>query len=90
MKSFFYLLIFLMLASCATGSWQSREGSNSNLNIDTGYCKSSANSRYPIYICRNPFMCAPDETNKAISSITQNSATLKNCMYEKGYYYNEY
>ena len=79
-----------MLASCTTGTWKSRDGNNYNLSTDKGYCSSLANSRYPIYICRNPFMCAPDETNKAISSITQNSATLKNCMYEKGYYYSEY
>ena len=78
-----------MLTSCATGSWQSREGSNSNLNIDTGYCKSLAASRYPIYICRNPLMCAPEEFNKAIASVTQNEATFKNCMYTKGYYYRE-
>jgi len=30
-------------------------------------------------------MCAPDETSKVISSITENSAAYRNCMYGKGY-----
>ena len=90
MKNFFLFIgILLFLNSCTTGTWKSRDGNNYNLSTDTGYCKSLANSRYPIYICRNPLMCAPDETNKAISSITQNSATFKNCMYKSGYYYEE-
>ena len=74
-----------MLTSCATGSWQSREGSNSNLNIDTGYCKSLANSRYPIYICRNPLMCAPDEFAIAIDALSRNAAVNDRCMMQKGY-----
>ena len=42
-------------------------------------------SQYPGYICRNPLMCAPDETSKVISSIAENSAAYRNCMYGKGY-----
>jgi hypothetical protein len=30
-------------------------------------------------------MCAPDETSKVISSIAENSAAYRNCMYGKGY-----
>ena len=88
-KKIFYITILLFLTSCATGSWQSRSGSNSNLNIDTGYCKSLANAKYPIYICRMFTYCAPDETNKAISSLTQNAAAFDNCMYTRGYYYRQ-
>ena len=87
MKKFFYITILLILVSCATGTWEKRSGNTSNLKYDSGYCQSLANSRYPIYICRNPLMCAPDETNKAISSITQNTATFDNCMYTNGYFY---
>ena len=89
MKKIFYITILLFLTSCATGSWQSRSGSNSNLNVDTGYCKSLANVKYPIYICRMFTYCAPDETNKAISSLTQNAAAFNNCMYTKGYHYRQ-
>ena len=42
-------------------------------------------TRYPVYLCRNPLMCAPDETSKVISSIAENSAAFRNCMYGKGY-----
>ena len=87
MKNLFYLLIFFTVVACATGSWKSRDGNNYNLNIDTGYCQSLASSKYPIYICRNPLMCAPDETNRAIASMTQNKDTFDNCMYKRGYYY---
>jgi len=86
-KKIFFITIFLFLTSCTTGSWQSRSGDNSNLGFDSGYCQSLANSRYPIYICRNITWCAPDETSKAINSLTQNAATYDNCMYKKGYYY---
>ena len=87
MKKILLLLVLTLLASCATGSWQSRDGNNSDLSIDSGYCQSLANSRYPIYICRNITWCEPDETSKAINSLTQNHATYDNCMYKKGYYY---
>ena len=89
MKKIFYITILLFLTSCATGSWQSRSGNNSNLNIDAGYCKSLANVNYPIYICRMFTYCAPDETNRAISSLTQNAAAFNNCMYTKGYHYRQ-
>ena len=89
MKKIFYITILLFLASCATGTWEKRSGNNSNLRYDSGYCQSLANSRYPVYICRNPLMCAPDETNKVISSITQNTGTFDNCMYTKGYSYRQ-
>ena len=89
MSKFIGVLTFVLLIGCATGSWQSRSGSNSNLNIDTGYCKSLANAKYPIYICRMFTYCAPDETNKAISSLTQNAAAFDNCMYKRGYYYRQ-
>ena len=54
---------------------------------DSGYCKALARSQYPGYICRNPLMCAPDETNKVLDQIIQSRATFNKCMYQKGYDY---
>ena len=50
-----------------------------------GYCKSLARSKFPGYICRNPLMCAPDETNKVLDQLIGSAATFDNCMYKKGY-----
>ena len=86
MKKILLLLVLTLLASCATGSWQSRDGNNSDLSIDSGYCQSLANSRYPIYICRNITWCEPDETSKAINSLNQfnpNTTAILNKKYEK-------
>ena len=52
----------LFLFSCTT-QFKHQSGNNSNLGNDTRYCKATANSQAPTYICRNPFMCAPDETS---------------------------
>ena len=87
MKKIITVMFLLLLSGCATGTYTSRDGNNSNLSIDSGYCQSLANSRYPIYICRNITWCEPDETSKAINSLTQNHATYDNCMYKRGYYY---
>ena len=83
MKNLFYLLIFSLLASCATGQWKSRSGDTCDLKQDINFCESFAASRYPVYICRNLIPCEQDELGKAAQSLSQNAAAFKNCMYKK-------
>jgi len=87
MKKFIFLPILFFLLSCATGTWNHRSGNNSDLNYHSGYCRSFANSKAPIYICRNPFMCASDEISIVLMDWAENESTYKNCMYTKGYNY---
>ena len=39
----------------------------------------------PTYLCRNPLMCAPDETSIALASMFDNAAAYDLCMLKKGY-----
>ena len=80
MNKLIYIIIFSLLTSCATGTYTSRDGDNSNLNHDTLYCKSLARSKHPGYICKNPLMCAPEEFNIVINELTQYEAVFQNCM----------
>ena len=80
-------MLLVLLTGCATGTYSSLDGDNSNLNLDTLYCKSLARSKHPGYICKDPFMCAPDEFNIVINELTQYSAVFQNCMLGKGYNY---
>ncbi len=50
MKKIITVLLMTLLTSCATGTYSSRDGDNSNLSHDTLYCKSLARSRHPGYI----------------------------------------
>jgi hypothetical protein len=79
------IFLLILLSSCAGGTWNHQSGDNSKLNLDRNFCDSFADSRYPTYLCKNPLMCAPDETSKVISSIAENSAAYRNCMHGKGY-----
>ena len=83
------LLIFLLtfLGACATGTYTSRSGDNSNLNYDTTFCKSLARSRHPGYICKNPLMCTMEEVNIVLNDLTQHHAVFQNCMLSRGYDY---
>ena len=51
----------------------------------TGFCRSFANANAPTYICKDPFMCLPDEISVAITALSQNAAEYNHCMYKKGY-----
>ena len=84
MKNIFIILIFIFLSACQS-NWTSVSGNNSNLTNDKRYCSASADAAVPTYICRNPLMCAPDETSTVIVSISQNNAFYEKCMFEKGY-----
>tara|TARA_A100001015_G_scaffold267952_1_gene318434 strand:- start:558 stop:833 length:276 start_codon:yes stop_codon:yes gene_type:complete len=77
--------LILFLSSCASGNWQHQSGNNTNLSLDKNFCNSFADSRFPTYLCKNPLMCAPEETSLVISSIAENDAAYRNCMYGKGY-----
>jgi len=48
-------------------------------------CRTEANLYAPTYICRNPFMCAPDEFQIATQAIIRNETYYKRCMQLKGY-----
>lgn len=80
-KILFLSLIFL--SACAT-EWDNPSGNSSKLNQDSGYCKSVARAAAPIYICRNPLMCAPDETNRVINSLSSHRGYFDKCMFEQG------
>lgn len=79
------LFLLLIVSSCTTRTWEHQSGNNSKLDLDKNFCDTFADSRYPTYLCKNPLMCAPDETSKVISSIAENSAAYRNCMHGKGY-----
>ena len=85
MKKIMLLIIFSILTSCANTSWEHRSGNNSDLNFHSGYCRSLANAKAPTYICKDPFMCKPEEFSLAITALGQNAATYDHCMYQKGY-----
>ena len=75
MKKIVTIMLLVLLTGCATGTYTSRDGDNSNLNHDTLFCKSLARSKYPGYICKNPLMCAPEEFNIVINE----SNTIRSC-----------
>ena len=83
MKLYFFLILILFLSGCAS-EWQNSSGNLNQIYQDKVYCKSVANAASPIYICRNPLMCAPDETYKAIQSLSSNTGYYNQCMFEKG------
>ena len=87
MRFIFTFILLIFLTSCASGTWSHRSGINESQSIDTGYCNALARSQYPGYICRNPLMCAPDETNKVLDQLIGKDAVVKKCMYQKGYDY---
>jgi len=87
MKKFFLIIFLIFLISCASGTYTSRSGDNSNLNYDTLYCKSLARSRHPGYICKNPLMCTMEEVNIVLNDLTQYHAVFQNCMLTRGYNY---
>ncbi len=87
MKFIINILLISLLTSCASGTWSHHSGNNNSISRDNGYCKALARSQYPGYICRNPLMCDPDETNKVLDQLIGYEATFKTCMYKKGYDY---
>ena len=87
MNKLTYIILFSLLASCATGNYSNRSGDNSNLSFDTRFCKSLARSLHPGYICKNPLMCTMEETNIVINDLTQYYAVFQNCMHSKNYDY---
>ena len=87
MKKIITLILLTLLTSCATGTYISIDGDNSNLNHDTLLCKSLARSKHPGYICKNPLMCSPEEVNIVINDLTQYHAVFQNCILRKGYNY---
>ena len=90
MKNLFVLFIFLSLfiQSCKTTSWTKANGDNSMVRNDDRRCESMAYARAPIYICRDPLMCAPDEYSLVLNSSAQNKSIYEQCMYSLGYYPN--
>ena len=76
------VLIFVIVSSCST--WSHRSGNNSNLDTDKRYCNIEARIQAPTYICRNPLMCAPDETNRVINSLSSHRGYFDKCMFEQG------
>lgn len=84
MKKILIILVFLVLTSCST-TYSHRSGNNSNLEADSRYCNSQAKLIAPVYICRNPLMCAQDEIGTVWTSIAQNEAAIDQCMQKKGY-----
>ena len=85
MKKFIYLIIFSLLTSCANTSWDHRSGDNSDLSFHSGFCNSLANAKAPTYLCKDPFMCKPEEFSLVITALGQNAAEYDHCMYKKGY-----
>ena len=85
MKKFIYVILLSLLASCANTSWDHRSGNNSELEFHSGFCNSLANAKSPTYLCKDPFMCKPEEFSLVITALGQNAAEYDHCMYKKGY-----
>ena len=85
MKRFIYLILFSLLTSCANTSWDHTSGNNSDLEFHSGFCNSLANAKSPTYLCKDPFMCKPEEFSLVITALGQNAAEYDHCMYKKGY-----
>jgi hypothetical protein len=85
MKKIMNLILIMFLSGCASSSWTHKSNDNSNLEFDSGFCRSFANANAPTYICRDPLMCSPDELSLAITALGQNAAEYNHCMYKKGY-----
>jgi hypothetical protein len=83
-KKLMIILAFTFLSGCAT-TYSHQSGNNSNLSVDSRSCDNQADMQAPVYLCRNPLMCAPDETSLVFSSIAQNDAIYDQCMLQKGY-----
>jgi hypothetical protein len=83
MKKIVFFSMFIFLSACGT-KWENPSGNSSKLNQDIRYCKSVARAAAPIYICRNPLMCAPDETNRVINSLSSHRGYFDKCMFEQG------
>jgi hypothetical protein len=56
-----------------------------DLDFHSGFCRTFANAKAPTYICKDPFMCKPEEFSLAITALGQNAAEYNHCMYKKGY-----
>ncbi len=85
MNKFIYVILLSLLASCANTSWDHRSGNNSNLDFHSGFCNSLARAKAPTYICKDLFMCKPEEFSLVITALGQNAAEYDHCMYKKGY-----
>ena len=85
MKKIMNLILIMFLSGCASSSWTHKSNDNSNLEFDSGFCRSFANANAPPYICKDPLMCSPDELSLAITALGQNAAEYNHCMYKKGY-----
>jgi hypothetical protein len=85
MNKLIYISFFFLLTSCAKTSWKHNSGNNTELNFHSGYCRSLANAKAPTYICKDPFMCKPEEFSLVITALGQNAAEYDHCMYKKGY-----
>ena len=83
MKKILFLSMIVILNSCAS-EFENRSGNSSKLDQDRRYCKAVARAAAPIYLCRNPLMCAPDETSRVIQSISSHNGFYDKCMYEQG------
>ena len=83
MKKILFFSMIVILNSCAS-EFENRSGNSSELDQDRRYCKAAARAAAPIYLCRNPLMCAPDETSRVIQSISSHNGFYDKCMYEQG------
>ena len=85
MKKIMSLILVVFLTGCVSSTWTHKSNNNSDLEFDSGFCRTFANVNAPTYICKDPFMCSPDELNVAITALGQNAAEYNHCMYKKGY-----
>ena len=85
MKKIMNLILIMFLSGCASSSWTHKSNDNSNLEFDSGFCRSFANANAPTYICKDPFMCKPEELSLTITALGQNAAEYNHCMYKQGY-----
>lgn len=81
----FLIASIIFISSCSSTSYKHSSGNNNYLSSDTSNCRTEAYLYAPTYICRNPFMCAPDEFQIATQALIRNETYFKRCMQLKGY-----
>lgn len=85
-RNIFLLFLLLTISSCAeTVSYRHPTATSEQANIIKDKCWAAANLQSPVYLCRNPLMCAPDEFGIAISSVANRDNAYDYCLLSNGF-----
>ena len=79
--------ILLMVSACVSTptTWNHPTASQQQRQNILDQCWASANQQSPVYICRNPMMCAPEESGLVFNSINARERAYEMCMFQNGF-----